>query len=321
MKLTILLTAVVPVMMPHGAAMSDFLFDFSGTNPLRPATAASRDCGADTSPPGLARYVIEHNGRARSYSVYRPRPENPHRPQPVVIDLHGSGSNPSQELSISGMATVADERGMLVVLPSAIRPFPAGGHTWNIPRDDRFPDDIVFVRDILAEVVRSNCVDASRVYVAGFSGGGRLASAIACRLADRVAALGVVGGLRAPTGCSRPVPVIAVHGTGDPINPYDGAGPAYWRYGIDQAFTAWLRQNRCDRTPRTTRLATDVERISATGCQANAEVRLLRVEGAGHVWPGSSFAFPPERFGPSSRSLDATRRMVEFFMRFHLPDG
>jgi polyhydroxybutyrate depolymerase len=290
------------------------------------AAAASDEGGALPSagcfaivdvPAGLSRVDLESGGAARGYAVYVSAALERTRPAPVVIDLHGSGSHPAQELEISGMSAAAEERGLVVVLPEAVAPFPLGGHTWNVPFDQRYPDDVRFVGDVLDDIERRLCVDRSRVWVTGFSGGARLASRLACELAGRIAALAAVGGLRAPAGCARPVPVVAFHGAGDPVNPYAGGGPAYWGEGVDAAFGSWAREGSCTGEVRSS-VAPGVERRTFESC-AGGEVTLYRLEGAGHVWPGSSFPFPSGRFGPSTSAIDATATLLEFFERHPLP--
>src|SRR5205814_3358644 len=84
--------------------------------------------------------------------------------------------------------------------------------------------DLQFVRNLLDELDRTLCVDDRRIYATGYSNGAFLSSAIACVLADRVAAIAPVAGVLSLPGCapSRPIPVIAFHGTADPIVTYDG---------------------------------------------------------------------------------------------------
>jgi polyhydroxybutyrate depolymerase len=268
---------------------------------------------------GLATYSVESGGVPRRYSVYVPHNYDPTRAVPAVLDLHGSGSDPKQELAISGMAAAAEMRGFVVILPIAVVPFPLGGFTWNVPANPRFPDDVRYVHDVLDDATQRLCVETTRVYATGFSGGARLVSELACALPDRIAAVGAVGGLRAPAGCKRPVPVVAFHGTGDPINPYAGGGPSYWGYSIDVTLKRWIAQNRCRPNPIRVAVAPDVERLTYPSCAGEAELTFYRLDGAGHVWPGSAFPFPPERFGAMADTVDATAVMLDFFARHRLP--
>ncbi|MCP4692453.1 MAG: hypothetical protein GY859_30695 [Desulfobacterales bacterium] len=50
------------------------------------------------------------------------------------------------------------------------------------------PDDVEFVSRLIDEVRGMVCIDKKRIYAAGFSGGGRMASRLGCSLSDRIAA-------------------------------------------------------------------------------------------------------------------------------------
>ena len=240
------------------------------------------------------------------------------RAVPAVIDFHGSGSHPEEELLINGFRTAAQARGWIVVLPVAAVPYEAGGNTWNVPARSGQPDDVRYVSDVLDDVTRRVCVDPMRIYASGFSAGARLATRVACALSDRVAALGAVGGLRAPERCARAVPVIAFHGTHDPINPYAGGGPAYWGYGVEQALARWVEHCRCVSRSEE-RVGADALLVRHADCGGNVRLLLYRLEGGGHTWPGSAVPFPAERFGDTPRSVDATAVMLDFFTKHCLP--
>lgn len=270
----------------------------------------------ETASAGRNEYRIESGGIERRYLMYLPDGYDDSSPLPVVFDFHGSGSDPDEEMQVSGLAHAAERDGFLLLMPVAVVEFPSGGHTWNVPPDRSLPDDVQFALDVLDHAAERVRINEQRVYVTGFSGGARLASEIACAAPDRIAALGAVGGLRAPRGCAgQPVPVVAFHGTDDPINPYAGEGADYWDYGIDAAVRGWVERNRCAAQPRVTRVSGAAVELRFDLCPDQVAVVLYRLEGGGHTWPGSAYPFPEERFGATERELDATRLMLEFFER------
>lgn len=309
---------LVCAMVIVGCAAAAVRLERGGATQVQGPAAGQPGCPGAVQSRGLVTRSVARGGERREYLVYVPERLDPGRAAPAVINLHGSGSTPQQQLAISGMAAAAEARGFVVILPVAVVPFPAGGFTWNVPADPRAADDVQYVIDVLDDAARTWCLDASRIYATGFSGGARLASALACAHAERIAALAAVGGLRAPSGeCRRPIAVLAIHGTGDPINPYAGGGPRYWDHGVEAAFAAWSAHNGCAADPAGTRIAPAVERLRHGICAAGTEVTLYRLDGAGHVWPGSEFAFPVERFGPAAKTFDATAAMLDFFARHH----
>lgn len=294
--------------------------------------SGSADCTpARPHEPGETTYQLTSGKVKRSYLVYVPRGYNPTQALPVVMDFHGSGSNPAQELAIGEMKAAADAENFVVVLPVAAVPIPPPdpppdpppppGFTWNVPVDPELVDDVLFTSDVITDVSSKLCVDAKRVYATGYSGGGRLTSLLACTLSDRIAAIGTVGGLRFTEGCKqeRPVPIITFHGTADVVNPYKGGGPPYWGDSVEQALSDWNVQLGCDGKLTTTEVSKNVDNLSYAGCDDNSELVLYRVTDGGHTWPGTAFPFPPEPFGTVTQEIDATDLQVEFFANHELP--
>lgn len=253
-------------------------------------------------------------------------------PLPVVIDLHGYSSPLEAQEMMSGLAAYGMTEGFITILPQIARPVPR----WDTTLGSA---DIDFVAAVLDEVERSLCVDTDRVYVAGMSNGAFMASAIACQLADRIAAVAPVAGLRDVEGCepARPVPVIAFHGTDDQFIAYDGGlGPAVANLpspdghgtlgdvtgsaalpggnaSVPEMASAWAVRNGCEPDPVEEPVAPDVSRLRFP-CPAGAEVELYRIDGGGHSWPGSVFsAAIPDMVGATTTSVSATELIWAFF--------
>jgi polyhydroxybutyrate depolymerase len=209
------------------------------------------------------------------------------------------------------MDALADREGFVVAYPQAAIP-KGDGFEWRLPDQPLAdgspapagaPDDVAFIADAIATIRRSHRIDARRIYVTGWSGGARMASELGCRLADVVAAIAPVAGLRFPAQCkaTRPMPVIAFHGLADRVNPYAGGGRASWTYGVEEAARRWAAHDGCARLE---------------GC---ALVRLRTIERAGHVWPGAP-PLPPELagfLGPETNAVDASTEMWRFFVAHH----
>jgi polyhydroxybutyrate depolymerase len=131
-----------------------------------------------------------------------------------------------------------------------------------------------------------------------------------------------VSGLRHPTPCptTRPVPVIAFHGTADSVDPYGGHGQAYWTYSVPQAAADWGRQNGCSPTPASS-AGTGYALTQYQGCEGGASVALYSLTGEGHEWPGGPPL--PRRYtrvaGAQSNALDANNTMWTFFSAHPMP--
>jgi polyhydroxybutyrate depolymerase len=178
---------------------------------------------------------------------------------------------------------------------------------------------VTFLRDTIGRLEQRYCIDETRVDMTGFSGGARMASQAGCDLPTRIAAIAPASGLRFPSPCptSRPVPVLAFHGTADPVDPYDGHGPSYWTESVPEAARRWAEHDRCVKAKdATVPAASPGVPVTTYGtCAAGTSVSLETISGAGHTWPGG----PPlpaalrRVLGPQSETVDANATIAAFF--------
>jgi len=99
---------------------------------------------------------------------------------------------------------------------------------WHLP-------DVDFIRQLIGWVKRNASVDDQRIYIMGFSNGARMAHRCARELSDLVAGVGCMGAGIMLTNYdtnspfrnvpARPVPLIYMHGTRDPLAYYGGEYP------------------------------------------------------------------------------------------------
>ncbi|MDG2533580.1 PHB depolymerase family esterase [Sphingomonas sp. HITSZ_GF] len=234
------------------------------------------------------------------------------RPAPLVLLLHGSGGTGAQMLAASKLAATADAHGLLVLAPDAGI---AGkqGFMWNIPGvptvTGKIPtaedaDDVAFLETAIDWLAANRCVDRTRVYATGLSGGGRMTSWLGCVAADRFAAIAPVVGLRAgnplageprvpdPATCnpSKPMPVIAFAGDADRTNPIQGGGAGYWQYTMATALGRWSDLDLCRTGPAQRDLDAKLYEIRYADCRDGAEVIGRITRGAGHVWAADNEA-------------------------------
>ena len=294
--------------------------------PALAAAPSEAGGGSRVAAHGMSRHEILSAGRRRAFELDTPRSVRADRPVALVFDLHASSITPAVELQITRMDEAAEREGFILALPVAVTPYPQGGTTWNVPHREGV-DDVAFVAEVLDWLLARFPVDPARVYATGFSGGARLASALAWRLPDRFAAVSVVGGLQGPDpgpdggAGARGVPLLAVHGVEDPVNPFDGdprRSPDHWTHGVEEAITRWRTRLACT-AAEVSHLGSRIERRRYTSC-GGAELAAYILRGSGHTWPGSRFAFP-EALGPVEPTLDATALSVAWFQRFALPTG
>jgi polyhydroxybutyrate depolymerase len=281
--------------------------------------------------PGDSVVSIASGGTTRPVLLHLPSGFTDRSMVPLVLNMHGSGSTAAQQAGLSGMDAAADRDGFIVAYPQGAITS-GSGYDWNVPGQPLFgggaapanaPDDVAFLATVIHTLQADLCVDASRVYATGFSGGARMASQLGCDLSGVVAAIAPVSGLRLPAPCpsTRPVPVLTFHGTADPIDPYDGSGQAYWTYSVPVAAQRWAAHDGCGPTPAQTEPATGAELTAYSGCGDATAVTLYTIVGEGHEWPGGPTL--PTRdidvLGPQSNAVNANALMWRFFSAHPLP--
>ena len=240
---------------------------------------------------------LSSGGRQRTYRLFVPQRYDGRTRLPLVLDMHGSGGTSAGQAQTSGFEIVAAREGIIVAT------LQADGGRWNVPVTDGRADDVTYVSDVIDHVAARVCTDLARVYATGFSGGGRMASLLACRLNTRIAAIAPVAGLRWPGPCKgRPVPVLTFHGLADPQNPYAGQAAgrgAEWLESVPDALAGWARHNGCNPDVIVDDPPGPLSTMRYKGCDKDAEVRAIRIDGLGHSWP--------------REDIDATGVMWQFF--------
>ncbi|GHJ43890.1 hypothetical protein Cs7R123_12320 [Catellatospora sp. TT07R-123] len=274
------------------------------------------------------------NGTTYQVTVYVPAGAAADARLPLVLNLHGTSGTGGNQLAYSEMRGAADAGRFLVAAPNGAF-VNGGGYAWNVPGVGSPPpgrDDVAFLAQVIATMTGTAlCADSSRVYLTGYSGGGRMTSAFACARPDLVAAVAPVAGLRAgrpdPADTSRPdpascrparaVPVIAFHGQQDATNPYSGGGSELWQYSVPVALARWAAVDSCAGSPVATAVSAHVSRTAYQGCRDGADVQLYVISDGGHTWPGTAQASPGN--GNTTREISANTLMWQFFQRFRLP--
>jgi polyhydroxybutyrate depolymerase len=175
--------------------------------------------------PGETTMSIRIGGRTRTFLVHVPPSYTGGSPVPLVLDLHGLGSNSSQQAGLSGFRRKSDEAGFIVAWPQGV------SNSWNAfgccgTADFFNIDDPAFLRAVVARISQLGNINQSRIYITGLSNGGFMSHRMACVAADIFAAAAPVS---APLNTSaaicrpsRPITVVAFHGLNDGIVPYGG---------------------------------------------------------------------------------------------------
>jgi polyhydroxybutyrate depolymerase len=295
----------------------------------------------------------------RAYLVRLPRGYDHGQKYPVVILLHGMNQDSDDMERLTRFDELADKDGIIAVYPSALQGrwnlgvrapqkqpmmlplgrggrrggggYPGGGgQSGGQGRgedENRFAaDDIEFLNQALDQMATKFSLDVARIYATGLSQGGFMAVKVGCEMADRIAAIAPVGAAMPKTmTCvpSRPVPVVMINGTSDPVVPYDGGTEHNLQLpivSVADSAKAWANMDRCAEKPTHSKLQahekggmeTKVETYD--DCQQSALVVSYSVKGGGNTWPGGEQYEVEKQVGKTSRDLNANETIWKFLV-------
>ena len=207
---------------------------------------------------------------SRRYFVYTPAGYTIEQRVPMVVMLHGCTQTPADSAAGTAWNPLADEHAFVVVYPEQRGgDNPLSCWNWFLPvHQVRGSGEAGVLAGISQQVLTSETrwnIDPGRVYVAGLSAGGAMATILGATYPDLYAAIGVHAGLEyqaatdpsaalqamgsggpdpaqqgraafnAMNGRSRVMPTIVFHGTADSVvHPVNG----------DQVVQQWMETNR-----------------------------------------------------------------------------
>ncbi|MDP3233368.1 MAG: PHB depolymerase family esterase [Myxococcales bacterium] len=271
------------------------------------ASVVTPDAGGVTRFEGLR---LDQTLGGRRFHVFAPS-RAPTETRPLVFLLHGNGGSADQLIGRDGkpapfrrwLDLAARER-LFLLVPDGTEP--AGGDRgWNDCRGDAMTnpttDDVGFLVGLLDELTPQG-VDRARVFVNGISNGGNMALRLAIERGELFRAVApVVASMPANSECaapSRPVSVLFINGTRDPIMPFDGGvvGVGSSRGTVVStraAMDLWRQVNGVSEA-EVERAVPDTflqDRCTVTEVSSRASwptVKLLRVDEGGHTEPSTA---------------------------------
>jgi len=299
-------------------------------------------------------YLVETDEGTRQFRMFVPSSYDGTRTAPLVIAVHQLLHTTNDFAWVTNLESLAEEQGFIVVFPDGLltgwlsvpeeyRPFPLV----DFPSVRDVVDDVAFVSTLIDALSAGMNIDKGRVYVCGASNGGMMSYVLASELSDRVAAVAVVMATMPDCFMSQnepgpPIPLLIMHGTADPVIPYEGGGilgldlllafaqrvdllnlSALNFLSAEETAAYWASWNQTDPTPSVEALpdtdphdGTTVVRSTYSGGLDGSEVVLYTINGGGHTWPGAPEYLPEIVAGRTCRDIDATAVIWEFFQRF-----
>lgn len=301
------------------------------------------------------RYTYTNDAGTRTYKVYVPAAYSGEAAVPLIVDLHGCGSNADEEARWSRFNELAETFGLLVAYPEQSSSA-NGSRCWNwflTEHQSRDAGEPTLIAGITREVMSRWSVDPRRVYVAGISAGGAMSDIMAATYPDLYAAamiyagceykggttcLGAVAALPAEESGrlayeamgprARVVPIFVIQGDTDAVVPAPNAELVVQQF---LASDDWADNGANDGSVSRDRSATrsgqkpggrayDIDDYTdAAGCLL-AQRWLIR--GIGHAWSNAEPNGTPrdaaltDPLGP-----DVSTPTVEFFLAHPMPDS
>lgn len=269
---------------------------------------------------------FDSGGETRSY--IGAVPNTPQTPLRLVILFCGATENASQ-MELRGFNDYLGSS-TIVIYPE---PFSAFGFD-----NSAGVDDYQMVEDLIADVASNYTINLNDICIGGFSNGAIFTYNLVCDFNSPTSTRAytfksfavVAGAMEAGqaniTDCpiANDLPVIAFHGTQDPVVPYNGGvvpPPVnISTEAIEPTLDFWATTiNDCNANPTITPLPdvvtetptpSTVERLEYD-CQSSPNTQLYRIDGGLHSWPGGNAAFDITQ----SRNMDinASELIANFF--------
>jgi polyhydroxybutyrate depolymerase len=280
---------------------------------------------------------IDVNGATRTFIAQLPGT----KPAPLVIVLHGNTQTGADMVARTSWPLVAKREQFAVLFPDGLNRAwadlrPGEKRAGRLPPEGT--DDVAFLVHLIEKYVAEGIADPKRVYVTGLSNGGAMTNTLICQRADLFAGgasviMNLTDEMAEACHPARPVPMLIMNGTADPLVPYAG-GRGTSRFAIEGFWSTektvqfWRKLNGCEETDAASVDLDDrdpnddstVTRISST-CPAGRDVLLYRINDGGHRMPASFSDTKFARlvtyvFGPQNHDIDAAETIWEFFRKF-----
>jgi polyhydroxybutyrate depolymerase len=248
------------------------------------------------------------DGVERTFLVERPAML---QPRPTLIMLHGAGGSAAQVAGSTGLAELAPRHGFVVVFPEG-----RGGRWNHLPPGEEStqfvrvfepyggaPDDVAFLKSLVADLIGRGISDPSRIFLAGESAGGLMTLRMFCAGTGMFAGIGLLiaampVSLGATCDQAKAVPALLINGTADQVLPYDGgraappdrAFPAgtFSVWSTDRLVALFRKLNGCVPPPEVSVVAgphpQTIELQQSTAC-VGGRVSFYRVVDGGHAVP------------------------------------
>lgn len=209
---------------------------------------------------------------------------------PLVVVLHGLGTDPETMARITGWPAAARDHGLIVAFAEGLdHSFDAGTCCGTSAADH--VDDVAYLDRVIGDAEDEFPVDRSKVFMTGHSNGGMMTYRFLCSHADELAGAASVAGTNT-AGCqpNRPLPFLQISGADDPIVPIAGgrsAAPGIGPFRSVTGSVASMAEAGGCPAPVTLRVR-PVTVTRWTPCRDGVTIGLDVVAGQSHGYPATA---------------------------------
>jgi polyhydroxybutyrate depolymerase len=281
---------------------------------------------------GMIEKTIMIAGQKRNYFVYVPQSYDENKTYALVFVLHGHGLKTVKDIALHMIKLtkgkfneLAETENFIVVYPNAYNAMWNDGRPYSQQESDN-ADDILFFKTMTDDLLQEYSVDSNRIYSTGFSNGGLMSYRLACDLSDTFAAVGNVAStlsVEEYAACkpSEPVSVMMLNGVDDPLIPWAGGkmGKRGEVKSSNETRDLWKTVDGCsdefqsfsrDNDPKD---KTSIEGEIYDHCANGLGITVYNIHGGGHTWPGGVEDFPKVLVGLTTKEIDGTQAIWDFF--------
>lgn len=275
----------------------------------------------------------------RGYQLYFPTGYREDERLPLAVMLHGCKQDAESFAASTRFNVLADRDRYLVLYPEQPRRAnPYRCWNWFDPSSHKGNGEVAIIAEMVRKVALEHNADSSRIYLAGLSAGGALASALASCHAEMFAACAIHSGMMFQAASS-PAAALPAMRDGSPRSPKQAGEDAYELSGdkvhsmpvlvihgdadetvhpinAKQIVAQFLAMNK-DALARNT-LPRTLEKSNGNGylyetrdygAEVSPVLRHITVKGMGHAWSGGNMNYPYN----DARGPNASEMMLEFF--------
>jgi polyhydroxybutyrate depolymerase len=274
---------------------------------------------ASALPAKAQKIKFTSGGLERSYILHLPRSYNASDASsyPVILCLHGKGSNGREMKMYTGLNKTGDDMNSIIAYPTTT------GESWPYTDTIAIRTETKYLLDIIQHLASHYKADQQHVYMTGMSSGGIFTFTFASRYPAVLKGIAIISGNITylakediENNATILPPLLLIHGTGDDIL-YEGR--AGLCMSAEESFGTY-RHSCLDRAPVSEWMPDlkkdkcTVEKITYTCPQ---KMIYYRITNGGHHWPGANFdasLFTSLRLGRYCKDMNANDAIKSFVL-------